>query len=109
MAKVIEFCANRWVMRSSEAVRRKLFHVDDVLQFTGLSTTTAIVTAVDTGGMSVLGRPVQLTLTANGQLVATDYGRQMTFSLSAGKLVYEAEYETGPNHEPDESGEGDPK
>ncbi len=108
MATVDEFCANPWILRISEAKRRKLFRVNDVLTFTR-SAQAVKLSAVDSSGIEVLGRPVQLTLGADGKLAVIDYGRQMTFALSAGKLVYEAEYEFGSVHEPDESGEGDPR
>ena len=112
MATVADFCANAWVLEKSVAGRRQLFYVGDVLTFSSGTATTAALSAVDAGGTVVLGRPIQLTLSAQGQLTATDYGRQMTFKIIPGTpamLIYEAEYEAGPGPQPDESGEGDPK
>ncbi|WP_133821659.1 hypothetical protein [Tahibacter aquaticus] len=104
-----------WEMSNYATSRRELFRNGDWLKFTEIDPTHATLVVYDQNDLGdlngLLAGHIFLEL-IGGELVGTDYGRELTFKPNEAdptRLLYAAKFANGTVHQPDEGGDGDPR
>jgi hypothetical protein len=100
---------------STTSLRRPIFANGDSFQFSGAGDNLALRVLDEKGGL-VLGKDLLLAWDATtAAFTVTAYGRHMEIRATRANtpfgwsMRYQAKYESGPHHSPDEGGDGDPK